>query len=237
MLLPMEPLHRFLPLRQLVEVEEGVAQPSLQQPPAHGRPGQVDDRKQRTGHRPLPAALEELQVAPRLGVQQHVPLGGVGAQPGQQAQRALLVLLQVAHDGAGGPDGERQVGAAVALQGGRTEVVQQALPGRLQVRPELVDPGQRREAFQVGQVQVAGDQDLRGMQALQLRHQVLQRDLGGGELRGGDVDIGQPGPVAVGDHADQVVVGGGFQQPGLDDGAGGDHPHHVPLHQALSREA
>ena len=125
----MEVGHGLLTPVQRLQVQQRLPQPSPQEAPAHGGPGEVQGGvKGRAGAIPS-SALEQLQVVAGLPVQGHEGAGGVGGQGVQLAQRGPLSLPQVFDDGAGGAQGQGQAVAAVGLQGGNAEVVQEGQAG------------------------------------------------------------------------------------------------------------
>ena len=59
----------------------------------------------------------------------------------QLPEDSLLRLFNIAYDGAGGPDSQRQVRTAVAIEGGGSEMVKQGLARYIRVEPVIIDAG------------------------------------------------------------------------------------------------
>ena len=77
------------------------------------------------------------------------------------------------------------------------------------------------------------DQHLRGFDSFQFKGDFLKEQLGGGELAGGDVHVGQSRPSFVLRHGDQVVIRLLGEEGRFEHGARGNDPDHAPVHQAL----
>ncbi len=91
----------------------------------------------------------------------------------------------------------------------------------------------------VGQGLLLRVEDLGGAQAGQLGTQqardVSTVELGGGKLTGGDVDIGNASLLLLLNNRAKVVVALSGEQSRLDQGAGGDHTHHLARENSFDR--
>jgi hypothetical protein len=226
-----EPFDGVLSGADLVEVEEGLAEPLAEEAGAHGGLREVEEGEERalasTGE-----PFEELEGADGLGVQSHGAVQGLGGEGLDLGEGALLGVLEVGKDGPGGGDGQGKALAAVGIEGGRAEVREEALAGVGGVEEVGIERGEDGvgSAFQG---QAAGDEDLGGAEALELGGEVLSGELEGDELRGGDVHVGEAGAVRLQDGGGEEVVGAAGEEVRLQDGAGGDDADDVPLQDAL----
>ncbi len=88
--------------------------------------------------------------------------------------------------------------------------------------------------------EVAGHEDLRRLQAGQLGAQrgqeVAAFDLGGGELAGGDIRVGDAGLFLLQEDGGQIVVDVAMQQARLDHRSGGDHAGDAAREKPLHRQ-
>jgi len=121
-------LHAVLALPKFVEVEQRLPDPTAQETGAHRRFRLVED-----GDETVPAvaaaALGQLQVAPGLSVEGHEVIESVGMQARDLAEAREPRVLKILQQPTGGADGEREAGAAVAIQRLDLEVTAEGLGG------------------------------------------------------------------------------------------------------------
>ena len=235
-----EPRHGVQPALQLVAIEERLSQPPPQQATAHRRLRVVEHVQQRRPASEAPRA-EELQVPPRLVVEHHVPFRRVRAERRDLPDVALLRVLQVGEQRARSPDGQRLALAPVGLERGDAEVLQQRAPRRREAEVGVARQCHggtaivARRGFERAEdargVQLLGDEQLRGAEALQLQRQRQQRHLRRRELRRRDVGVGQSREVPLQRNGRDEVVGPLVQQARLHDRPRRDDAHDVALDQ------
>src|SRR5262245_7166229 len=231
-----EPFDRLLPRAQFDYVQQRAPQPLAQASPAHRRHGQVDRRNQRP--RRLAAgeipALKDFQVAHRLRIEPHEPVGRVTLQPVQIGQGVRLSVAQVDDDRARGLRRQRAVFAAVSRQRCDPKMFEQRPPRRLQFDPGAVQFRQRA-GLDFGRLLIARQQQFGRRQTFKLRDRLLDLKLGRGELPRSHIGVSQPRPIADDDQAGQVVVRLAFEQPRLDHGPGRDDSRDLAFDQPLAR--
>ena len=121
-----EELQSILTIPDLLDIQQRLIDPLLDQAAAHGSDGPVQQPQQRTA--PLAAqGLIELQVAARGRIQDHELAQVIGAQCLQQGGCIRLGGLDVLQEGAGGANRQRSPFETVAVQCCRPEVRQQGL--------------------------------------------------------------------------------------------------------------
>ncbi len=107
-------------------IAQGAADPASQQTRPHGGGGAVHDAGQGVLIRAVAAeGRDQLQVAPRGGVQDHRVVAALGAQAAQVGQGGALGVLDVLQQTARGTDGEAQVRATEAAQIAGAELIAQ----------------------------------------------------------------------------------------------------------------
>ena len=110
---------------------------------------------------------------------------------------------------------------------GARRVVQ---PRRRQLGPRALDARAERGERRLVD---AGVQDLARLEARQLVDHVAERQLRGGELAGGDVEVREAGRTALGQQRHEIVRCLGLELLVVDDGAGRDDADHLTLDDAL----
>ena len=153
----------------------------------------------------------------------------------------LLSAGQVFQDRPGG--GDRQVHALTTkrLQSEDAVVGQQRVTGFVGMEGPGFNRGNfvTRPGTVVGRIspdwQLTGVRGkyFRGFDAFQLERDFLNEQLGGGELAGGDVHIGQSRPSFMLRHGGQVVVGLLVQECRFEHGSRGYNPDNLPVDQPL----
>ena len=235
--------HRLLAAADLNGGEEGPLDPAPEQPPAHGGLGPVQ-HPQQTALLLLGAeGGGELQSLPGGQVQLHELAGGVVGQLGDVAQVGLLGLIQIGQqaarglDGPLGPLGEGGgAGPELFFHQGAGGVGPEA--GLAPVLAQTAQPLPEEGDQPLGVPGPVGQHRLGGVEAAQLVLQVAPGLLPGGEggaehLAGGQIAQTQADGGGVGVDGAQEVVLPLLQHGGGHDGARGDHPDDVPVHQPL----
>ena len=188
------------------------------------------DRSEADVFAPTPT-LEQLQVAPRLRVQDHVPVGGVRAQACQLRRARSLGSAQVVDYGASGPDRQRQPVASERLQAVHVEVALQRFGRPVQVERVRPNGSHCRGLAHFDSALALHDQQLSRFKPNQLYVQLLCMSLCRRELACGDVRVGYTGRVAIQNNGGQVVVGLPVQQRLFDDRARRDDAYHSSVDQ------
>ncbi len=163
----------------------------------------------------------------------------VGSQAVDVADRRLLGLAKVRHEGARGLDFERGVINAEPPQRGRAEVLEQGLAGLVgrevprgadrQDEPGMVAEGANPGGFEAQ----LRDQGLRRVEPSDLVAKLGAQDGGELELAGRELDPRQAELASRFDDGRQVVGGPGVEQLLVGQGARGDDPHDLAFDQPL----
>ena len=231
--------HRLLAALDLFQVDFRPQHPGLEEPPPHSGGGFVQAVEQGAVAGPVVERLQQLQVLHRGLVQQHRLVQLVVMQAVQVQQLAPLGLLQVVQGPAG--RGYRQVTALTAesIQAGDLEMVGEQSLGKVRGEGPLLHL--RLESRQIAgpggiPVAEAGAPDqLLGPHPFQFRLQHgfpgAVPKLGDSKVAGGNVHRSQAQSGTVRKNGAQEVVFPRLQQVAVAQGAGGDDPGHLPLHQ------
>ena len=226
--------HRLVALAQHLALAQRPVQPAPQQAPAHRGDGGIEHAQQGVAAVAVDPRVQ-LQVAAGGRVHRDRIAGGFHRDRGQVRQLLLLGLLDIAEQGAGGGDRQRQVLDAETGQVVHAEKAQQLAPAAVGIEQPRRAPAHctgthRRHAFLVG------DQQLGRLQPRQFGLQlVLGFDLVDQEAAAGQVGPGQPVPALAARHRHQQGVAALVQQRLVGHRAGGDDAHHLAFHQALGQ--
>ena len=230
----MEPGHGVEAGVERFAVEQGLPHPTAEHPPAHRRAGLVDRAEQRLALAAPAPGLGDLQIAACLGVQRHVAVGGIGGERGHALHRRRLGPFQIGEDGARRGDGQWLVRAAERLEGGDAEAALEAVLRIVEV--EVAVGGlSAADRWSDGDLIAGADEELGGGEPPDFEVEAVGGELGGGELAGAHVEVGQAGRVALDQRRGEEVVALAVEQVLLDERPRSHHPHHVPFDQAFAR--
>ena len=140
-------------------------------------------------------------------VQEHESPGRVGVKPLQTPQAGLLGLFNVRNYGCGCPYCQGHTLAAIRLQRSDAKARFQRLLSFPGAEQPLLQGGDAARGQAVRNLPVPGKQRLGGADAFKLQGQVIDGNLGGGELAGGYIHVGQAGLLFLDYDRGQEVVG------------------------------
>ena len=237
-------LDRVEPVLDGLDLGQRPQQPFPQAPRAHGRARQVQHLEQRAAPAAVDQVLDQLEVAPRDGVDDQAALHLARAQSRDVVQRPLLRVAQVAQGGAARRHGQRRRLAAEGLQRRHAELREQLPPRRAGIEGRVLELRARDRGLGLGRVAEPVGQG-RGARHQQLarsrgRHLVTKARPAVGahpfhhrEVTGGGLQPGRAQAPFAGDHRDHEGRLARLHGRGLELRARGHHAHHLAAHHAL----
>ena len=237
-----ERLHRRQAALDFRRVQQRLFQPAAEHPAAHGGAGLVQHPQKRPFFILGAHGFRQLQIPAGVQIQLHEFAGGVVLQLPDVGQIVFLDEQQRLQQGTGGNLGGGQAGQAQIGKGGMEMVLQQRFGiGQVELVGlsfvhAAVEPEKQRVVDELAGNAVAAADDLRGAEPAQLRCNGL-RTVADGDVKraGGHVAEGQAEFPVQPVQAGHIVVFMLVEHTAFCDGAGGDDPGNVPVHQSLGQ--
>ena len=230
--------HGVQPPVDLLPFQQRLLHPAAQQPSAHGGARLVQQVQQRP-FLSLPAqALRQLQVPPRVRIQQH-PIAAPGkAQRRHVLQAVFLGFPQIFHQRPRRPRREGMLLQPQSSQMRQFEMVAKHLAGVMQLEPVAVlfaDHDARKFPGRLLQALPAGADDLRRRRPQNFRPQDGHRRFRHIKLARRNIREGNPCVPAVRQNRHQIVVFPVVQHHRVRHRPRRDHPDHLAFHQSFGQ--